>query len=132
MSSHPQERRPNLLARMLLRLGLAEEPSPASGRPQPRPAAAEAEDARTLAARLTELLENARPIPLTEEVRLDKEAIYDIVDRIRTATSAGALLVNAEAVEDAVRDAMPVPLTNQVRLPRERVAELVRGLLLAS
>jgi hypothetical protein len=132
MSSHPQQRRPNLFARTLLRLGLAEEPSAASGGPEPSSAAGQAEDARALAARLTELLENARPIPLTHDVRLDKEAIYDIVDRIRTATSAGALLVSAEAVEDAVRDAMPVPLTDQVRLPRDRVAELVRGLRLAS
>jgi hypothetical protein len=120
MSTHPQERRLNLFARTLLRLGLAEEPS-----------AGEAEDPLTLAARLTELLEKARPVPLTDEVRLDKEAVYDLVDRIRAAASAGALLVSAEAVEEAVHNAMPVPLTDQVRLPRERVAELVRGLRLA-
>ena len=117
-----KEGRPNMFARTLLRLGLAEEP----------PAAGEVEDPRSLAARLTKLLEDARPVPLTDEVRLDKKEACEIADRIRSGSSEGALLQAAEAVRDAVHNAMPVPLTDQVRLPRDRVAELVRGLRLAS
>ena len=33
--------------------------------------------------RLEELLANARPIPLTDQVRVDKEGIYEVLDQIR-------------------------------------------------
>jgi hypothetical protein len=33
--------------------------------------------------KLDDLLHNARPIPLTDQVRLDREEIYDLLDQMR-------------------------------------------------
>jgi hypothetical protein len=80
-------------------------------------------------ARLVEVLENARPVPLTDQLRLDKLDVYELVAELREGASPSpSLLGAAEAVEDAVRNAKPIPLTDQVRLPKERVDELVRDL----
>jgi hypothetical protein len=112
-----------VLGKVLQRLGLAA-PPPEGG--------VEREDPRTLASSLIGLLEDARPVPLTREVRIDKNEVHAVVGEIRSASSPIPLVEAAGAVEDAVRNAMPVPLTDQVRLPRERVAELIQGLRLAA
>jgi hypothetical protein len=94
-------------------------------------------DPRTLAGQLMDLLESARPLPiLRQQVRVDKDGVYDLVAAMRDAAPYGlprrtalhSLLEAAEAVEDAARNAMPVPLTDDVRLPQARVDELLRGL----
>jgi hypothetical protein len=86
-------------------------------------------DSDAPARRLIALLEGARPVPLTDQVRVDKNDAYELVAAVRDgAGSSPALVSAAEAVEDAVRNAKPVPLTDQVRLPNERVAELAREL----
>ena len=35
--------------------------------------------------KLDDILHNARPVPLTDQVRVDKHEIYDILDRMRVA-----------------------------------------------
>jgi hypothetical protein len=43
--------------------------------------------------KLDDLIHNARPVPLTDQVRVDKQELYDLLDRIRAAlphTQAGA------------------------------------------
>ncbi len=41
-------------------------------------------DVLVLIEKLDELVHNAKRVPLTDSVRVDKEAIYDIVDQMRT------------------------------------------------
>lgn len=82
---------------------------------------------------LVELLDRARPIPLTNQVRVDKQTAVELVDSIRQDVAEGGsglerLAETASDVEQAVHQAVPVPLTDQVRLPRERVEELARAL----
>jgi hypothetical protein len=77
---------------------------------------------------LVELLENARPIPLTRgQVRVDAPAAHRLVAAVRETGNA-SLVAAAEAADDAVRNAQPVPLTDQVRFPRDHVEQLVQGL----
>src|SRR5829696_2456939 len=33
--------------------------------------------------KLDDIVKNARPVPLTDQVRLDKQAIYDVLDEMR-------------------------------------------------
>jgi len=34
---------------------------------------------------LDELVRNAKPIPFTEQIRLDRDEIYDIIERMRAS-----------------------------------------------
>jgi hypothetical protein len=89
-------------------------------------------DVRASARALVELLEQARPIPLTHLVRFDKQDSDELVEAIRTAAGSTPdvqpIVEAATAVAKAARNAKPVPLTYQVRLPRERLDEMVRAL----
>ena len=40
-------------------------------------------DVLVLIDKLDDLVHNAKPVPLTDQVRVDKEEIYDILDQIR-------------------------------------------------
>src|SRR4026208_1822015 len=40
-------------------------------------------DVLVLIDKLDDLIHNARPVPLTDQVRVDKEEIYDILDQMR-------------------------------------------------
>jgi hypothetical protein len=96
--------------------------------------------ARAAGLELAELLENARPIPLRDQVRLDKEAVYALVDAIDAAVRSGVgdrrlesdsgsdLLEAAGAAREAVLNAKPVPLTDQVRLRGAQAAGLAAAL----
>ena len=39
--------------------------------------------------KLDDLIHNARPVPLTDQVRVDKHEVYDLLDRIREEVIAG-------------------------------------------
>src|SRR3979490_3411311 len=41
-------------------------------------------DVLVLIEKLDDLVHNAKPLPLTDQVRVDKEEIYDILDQMRT------------------------------------------------
>jgi hypothetical protein len=72
--------------------------------------------------KLDDLMHNARPVPLTDQVRVDKEEVYDILDQLRAAIpeslkqaeyvnkhAAGGTDVEQlrEAVAGAVRECIP-------------------------
>ena len=40
-------------------------------------------DVLVLIDKLDDLIHNAKPVPLTDQVRVDKEEIYDILDQMR-------------------------------------------------
>jgi hypothetical protein len=40
---------------------------------------------------LDDVIHNARPVPLTDQVRVDKDRLYDILDRIRDTVTSGAV-----------------------------------------
>jgi hypothetical protein len=76
----------------------------------------------TLIDELDDLIHNARPIPLTDQVRVDKEAIFDILDQMRVevpeiaaqaraggSEAAGGLDRQAltEAVSAAIKENIP-------------------------
>jgi hypothetical protein len=71
--------------------------------------------------KLDDMMHNARPVPLTDQVRVDKEEVYDILDQLRAAIpetvkeaefakrAPGGVSSQAlrEAVTDAVRECIP-------------------------
>jgi hypothetical protein len=45
-------------------------------------------DAASLLDKLEELVHAAKPVPLTDQVRIDRAEFYDLIDRIRVAVRA--------------------------------------------
>ncbi len=76
---------------------------------------------------LDQIVREARPVPLTTQVRVEKDAAYDVLDRMRAEAERehAALLVPLDELDDTIHNAKPVPLTSQVRIDRERVEELL-------
>jgi hypothetical protein len=79
----------------------------------------------------------ARPVPLTDQVRFDKDPIYDALDQMRSELDqdvrAGAifsqeLLVAIDTFDDVIHNARPVPLTDEVRVKREELDATARTL----
>ena len=42
-------------------------------------------DILVLIDKLDDMIHNARPVPLTDQVRIDKKPVYDVIDEIRAA-----------------------------------------------
>jgi hypothetical protein len=79
---------------------------------------------------LDQVITDARPVPLTDQLRIDKDQAYDILDRIRAEMGSGAppdgsLLIAVDELDDAIHNARPVPLTDQVRLERGQLEGLI-------
>ena len=89
-------------------------------------------DILVLIDKLDDLMHNARPVPLTDQVRVDKEEVYSILDDMRAAIpedikrarddAAGAARDSAlaEAVSAAIREHIP-------EIARAVAAETARG-----
>jgi hypothetical protein len=80
-----------------------------------------------LMARLDKQIRRAKQVPLTDQVRVDKEEMRSTLEEMRTeATRVGltAALPPIAELDAALRDAMPVPLTDQVRLPKENLEKI--------
>ena len=74
------------------------------------------EDLLVLIDKLDDHIHKARPVPLTDQVRVDKEEIYDLLDRMRAAvpelvqsSPAGGFDQEAlnRAVAEAIRENIP-------------------------
>ena len=59
-------------------------------------------DVLVLIDKLDDLVHNAKPVPLTDQVRVDKEEIYDILDQMR-ATIPEEIIADARAREREIR-----------------------------
>ena len=73
-------------------------------------------DVLVLVDRLDDLLHNAKAIPLTDQVRIDREAVYDILDQIRAT-----LPTEIEAARAIVASGSERPSRHR-RSPRRRPA----------
>ena len=80
-----------------------------------------------LIARLDKQIRSAKRVPLTDQVRVEKEEMRSTLEEMRTeATRVGltAALPPIAELDAAIGDALPVPLTDQVRLPRENLEKI--------
>src|SRR5450759_3401529 len=83
-------------------------------------------DVLVLIDKLDDLVHNAKPIPLTDQVRVDKEGIYDILDQIRATIpeeikqARWIVKERQEMLTEAKREAERI-----VKEAREREARLI-------
>jgi hypothetical protein len=90
-------------------------------------------DVRGLLDSLDARIQNAKPVPLTDQVRLDKDEMYSTLDQMRAALPETAKLRRMQGedqqglvdslplidrLDDLVHSAKPVPLTGQVRVSK--------------
>jgi hypothetical protein len=74
-------------------------------------------------------LRRARPVPLTDQVRLDRDELAERVAALRRAfAAAGSAPASLDAIEAAVARARPVPLTPQVRVEKPALQEQLDAL----
>ena len=84
-------------------------------------------DVLVLIDKLDDLVHNAKPVPLTDQVRVDKEEIYDILDQMR-ATIPEEITKQAErAAEDIIEDARA--REREIRLGAEDYADEILNTL---
>lgn len=83
-------------------------------------------DVQVLIDKLDDLVHNARPVPLTDQVRVDREEVYDLLDQMRATIpeeikqARWIVKERQEMLEEARREAERV-----VREAREQQARLV-------
>jgi hypothetical protein len=93
-------------------------------------------DAAAVLDELDELVRSAPGVPLTDQVRLDRMEIYDVLDRMRAtlADSADRTAFNdgpfprtalLDELDELLHRAKPIPLTTQVRIDRIEIYELL-------
>jgi hypothetical protein len=85
-------------------------------------------DLPSLIASLEEQIRGAKPVPLTNQVRLDKNQMQATLDEMRTRLSEAGhshALPLVDAMDDEIRHGKPVPLTPQVRLEQENLEKIV-------
>ena len=85
-------------------------------------------------------IQDAKPIPLTDQIRLDKAPMYAILDEMREGVPETAMLADRlgyskeglgrtlpliDEVDDMIHNGKPVPLTSQVRVSRPRLEEII-------
>jgi hypothetical protein len=81
---------------------------------------------------LDDLLWNARSVPLSDEKRIDREALAGAIERIRASLAAGAAdprharaVVMVDRLDDLARMAPTVPLSSNVRVDPDRFYEIL-------
>jgi hypothetical protein len=86
---------------------------------------------------IDDLLLEARPVPLTDSVRLDDQVLRDAVGRLRSAAHEqfgrlhaetgpiGEVFSAIDELEALTSSARRIPLTSQVRVETERVYDLL-------
>jgi hypothetical protein len=77
--------------------------------------------------KLDDVMHKARPVPLTDQVRVDKEQIYDILDQLRAAIPES--LKEAEYVERAPGGIDRQALTDAIR---ECIPEIAAAVVAAT
>jgi hypothetical protein len=71
------------------------------------------------------LLAQGRPVPLTPEVRVERDGLEAAVARLRSAAAREDLVAQ---IEGLARRAKKVPLTGQVRLDPDPIRDLLGAL----
>ena len=77
--------------------------------------------------KLDDLVFSARPVPMTDQVRMRPERLAEAVADVRAAAPPGRSDLHhvVARLEALFREAKPIPLTGQVRLDKDRVYELL-------
>ena len=87
-------------------------------------------DVLVLIDKLDDLVHNAKPVPLTDQVRVDKEEIYDILDQMRATIPEEikqARWIVKEARERQERLISDEEITKQAERAAEDIIEDARG-----
>jgi cell division septum initiation protein DivIVA len=85
-------------------------------------------DVLVLIDKLDDLVHNAKPVPLTDQVRVDKEEIYDILDQMRATIPEEEVTNEAKrAAEDIIEDARA--REREIRLGAEDYADEILNTL---
>jgi hypothetical protein len=74
---------------------------------------------------LDALVRNAKPVPLTSQVRLQKRAFGEIAGELREC-GPPAMLPALDALDDTLQNALPVPLTDEVRVEGAGLSEIIQ------
>ena len=85
-------------------------------------------DPAGLIASFEEQLRAAKPVPLTNQVRLDKNQMDTTLNEMRTGFSRAGLtraLPLVDKLGDQLENARPIPLTNEVRVDKEEVHDIL-------
>ena len=93
-------------------------------------------DLRSAVDELSALVDHARPVPLTDQVRVEREELRTALERIRDAVAAELGPVGGtpklrsalEKLERAGERAKPVPLTSQVRVSAKEIRKQLEKL----
>ena len=77
-------------------------------------------DVLVLIDKLDDLVHNAKPVPLTDTVRVDKEEIYDILDQMRATIpeeiKQARWIVKELAIFDgSIEDLVPEPVARRLK-----------------
>lgn len=83
--------------------------------------------------KLDDTIHNAKPFPMTDQVRLNPEKLRREVEDVhstlpheaRKRAEADGLL---ERLDVLIRDAKPVPFTQQIRIDKDQLYEVLDGL----
>jgi hypothetical protein len=76
---------------------------------------------------LDEAVHDARRVPLTDQVRLDRGKAGVLLDRLRIALPSrpSELISIVDELDELIRRAKPIPLTDEIRLDREGVYDIL-------
>jgi hypothetical protein len=80
---------------------------------------------------LDDLVHNARTVPLTDQVRVERDELRQAVEQVHASLPPDAEAATADPLgrlDDLVAAAKPVPLTDQVRIDRDALYEALDGL----
>jgi hypothetical protein len=85
-------------------------------------------DPAGLIASLEDQLRDAKPVPLTDQVRLEKTQMDATLSEMRTGFSRAGLthaLPLADRLDQLFQNAKPIPLTDQVRVDKAEAFDIL-------
>jgi hypothetical protein len=85
-------------------------------------------DAAGSIASFEDLLRRAKPVPLTSQVRLDKDQMSATLNEMRTGFSRAGLthmLPLVGRLDEMAENAKPIPLTNEVRVDKGEARDIL-------
>src|ERR671920_465981 len=84
-------------------------------------------DVLVLIDKLDDTIHNAKPVPLTDQVRVDKEEIYDILDQMRAEAKREAERIIREAREEQIRLIGEEEIVKQAERQADEIIEDARA-----
>jgi vacuolar-type H+-ATPase subunit H len=84
-------------------------------------------DVLVLIDKLDDTIHNAKPVPLTDQVRVDKEEVYDILDQMRATAKREAERIIKEARDEQLRLISEEEVVKQAERQAEEIIEDARA-----